>query len=351
MARASSILERGKKRRATEHAQPMPRHIEPMLAVLSDLPSAREEGKYNFEFKWDGVRGLCYYDGSDLCLESRNRLDITIRYPELQAMGRALGRRSVILDGEIVALDDAGRASFTRLQRRMHVNDHHAIARLMKTVPIFYVLFDLLYLDGKWIGDEPYTRRRKLLEEVTVAGPSWQITPAHLGEGQVMLDAARQNHLEGVVAKKLDSAYEPGRRSPGWRKIKIIQRQEFVIGGWIPEGGDDTSRVGAIQIGYHDCDRKLRFAGSVGTGYRAADHEMLVKLFAKHARGSNPFVEKLPKKGVLFLEPKLVAEIEYRRWPEGGLVQQGAYKGLRPDKDARKVVKEVIGGPCNPSSK
>src|SRR5437763_11624777 len=136
MARAASMLERARPRRSQNKSESMPRHIEPMLAVLSDLPNQREEGGYNFEFKWDGVRALCYYDGSDLCLESRNRLDITIRYPELQALSRVLGRRSAILDGEVVALDSAGRASFPRLQQRMHVSDHGAIARLMKTVPV-----------------------------------------------------------------------------------------------------------------------------------------------------------------------------------------------------------------------
>src|SRR5437762_1085512 len=132
MARAPSILERARSRKSARPAQPMPRHIEPMLAVLSDLPSESVQAGFNFEFKWDGVRALCYYDGSDVCLESRNRLDITIRYPELHALARVLGRRSAILDGEVVALDSAGRASFSRLQQRVLVNDRSAIARLMK---------------------------------------------------------------------------------------------------------------------------------------------------------------------------------------------------------------------------
>jgi bifunctional non-homologous end joining protein LigD len=318
----------------------MPRHVDPMLAMLSDLPA--DPQNYNFEFKWDGVRALCFHDGATLRLESRNQLDITPRYPELHTLARVLGKRSAILDGEVVAMDSNGTPSFPRLQRRMHVRDARAIQRLMNGTPVFYVLFDVVYLDGRWTGRRPYTERRRLLEELTVAGPSWQITPAHLGEGKTMLEAARENRLEGIVAKRLDSTYEPGRRSPAWLKIKIIQRQEFVIGGWIPEASQRANRIGAIQIGYYDCDKKLRYAGAIGTGFNASDHEALTRLFARQVRRASPFADPLPKRGVTFLNPLLVAEVEYRRWPDGGLVQQGAFKGLRPDKNPTDVMKEQL---------
>jgi bifunctional non-homologous end joining protein LigD len=318
----------------------MPADIQPMLATLyPSLPANADD--YVFEYKWDGVRALCYYDGRHLHLRSRNNLDITQRYPELHALGHAMGSRPAVLDGEIIAMDDLDRPSFARLQRRMHVNDPRLIQRLMKEVPVFYVLFDVLYLDGKNTMKLPYIERRSLLEDLTVAGPYWQRTPAHRGQGTLMLEAAQQNHLEGIIAKKIDSPYEPGRRSDAWLKIKIIQRQEFVIGAWIPEQGHRKNHVGALLMGYYDCNGNLRYAGKVGTGFNANMHAQLTTLFDKHQRPTTAFNDPLPKSNTIYLDPVLIAEIEYRRWPDGGLVQQGAFKGLRTDKRAREIMREV----------
>src|SRR5439155_19099597 len=231
-----------------------------VLALLSaHLPADGQN--WAFEYKWDGVRALAYHDGNSFTLESRNRLNITERYPELRALRESLGRRTVVLDGEIVALDEMDRPSFARLQRRMHVNDHAAIMRLMREVPILYVLFDVLYLDGRSLLDAPYSKRRALLEELTLAGPNWQVTPAHIDRGKAMLEAARENRLEGLVAKRLDSLYEPGRRSPMWLKVKIVQRQEFVIAGWTGESTGLADRIGTMLLGYYDCDGRLHYAG------------------------------------------------------------------------------------------
>jgi bifunctional non-homologous end joining protein LigD len=337
MQRASTIV-RGRSRSAAK--DPMPADIMPMLATLaSSLPANTDD--YFFEFKWDGVRAIAYYDGRQLQLRSRNNLDITRRYPELHTLEEALGSRTAVLDGEIIAMDELDRPSFTRLQRRMHVNDPRMILRLMNEVPVFFVLFDILYLDGKNTMKRPYVERRELLEEVTIAGPHWQRTPAHRGEGKLMLEAAEQNHLEGIVAKKIDSPYQPGKRSDCWLKIKIIQRQELIIGGWIPEQGNRKFEIGALLMGYYDCDGNLHYAGSVGTGFNAKTRAQLISVFEKHQRATSAFKEALPKRGVNYLEPVLVAEIEYRRWPEGGLMQQGAFKGLRTDKPAREIIREV----------
>ncbi len=322
----------------------MPQHIQPMLAVLSQLPA--DDWNWAFEYKWDGVRAIAYHERDRFLIESRNQLDITRRYPELTALHDSLGKRNAILDGEIVALDNLDRPSFARLQRRMHVNDASQIARFVGEVPILYVLFDVLHLDGKSLMDRPYTERRAILEELTLAGPAWQVTPSYVARGVQMLEAARQNALEGLVAKKLDSDYVPGRRSPDWLKIKIIQRQEFVIAGWTPESTGLRDRIGTMLLGYYDCNGKLRYAGHVGTGLVGQDHPVLMRQFEKLARTTNPFVEKLPaaRRGgakIMFLEPQLVGEVEYRRWPEAGLVQQASFKGLRRDKSAKLVVKEV----------
>jgi bifunctional non-homologous end joining protein LigD len=323
----------------------MPASIRPMLATLSaSLPADQE--RWSFEYKWDGVRAIAYWDGRRLKIESRNQLEITHRYPELHALAEAMGSRTLVLDGEIVALDAAERPSFERLQRRMHVQDRGAIRRLMGEVPVYYLIFDLLYLDGRSLTSMPLIQRRDMLEELTLVGATWRLSPADVAEGQAMLEAARQQNLEGIVAKRLDSLYEPGRRSPAWLKIKIIARQEFVVGGWVPEGNQDRGRVGALMLGYYEPQargaRRLRYAGSVGSGFNAEWHRRLVALLAATPRTDSPFADAVPKAGVRFVEPKLVTEVEYRRWPAGGMVQQAAFKGLRVDKDPQHVVDERV---------
>src|SRR5579884_3255472 len=346
MARSSAMLS-GPRRRARVAPQPMPTRIQPMLAVLSQrLPA--DESNWSFEYKWDGVRALCYWDGRRMLLHSRNLLDITRRYPELHELGSALGKAGVILDGEILALDDDGRPSFPRLQRRMHAEGAEHIGRLTREVPVWYVLFDVLYANGQSTMDLPYTRRREILESLTVAGPAWQITPAHTGDGEAMLRAAERVGMEGVVAKRLDSVYEPGRRSPAWLKIKVVFGQELVIGGWVPEKGENRSRVGALLMGYYECPRdsppKLRYAGKVGTGFNSALHASLTRLLEHRGSPVSPFVDKVPKPHALWVRPELVAEVQYRRWPEGGQIQQASFKGLRADKKPTEVVKELQGG-------
>src|SRR4051812_3242927 len=218
MPRSSAILARPRRARSASSSPaasipganarstaPMPRHIDPMLAVLSTLPPSRDMAKYAFEYKWDGVRALGYLDGTGssprLHLESRNLLDITHKYPELHALAKAVGKHRAIFDGEIIALDDLGRPSFPRLQQRMGVVNPPA--SLMAQVPVYYALFDLLWLDGRSLMDEPWERRREILEGLTVAGPNWHVSPAHVGEGATMHAAAEENQLEGIVAKRL----------------------------------------------------------------------------------------------------------------------------------------------------
>jgi bifunctional non-homologous end joining protein LigD len=340
MAGSPSILARRRKNAGDSSATPA--LVEPMLAVPSDLPS--DAAKYAFEWKWDGVRAMCYYDrgraeGPRFTLRSRNQIDITSRYPELAALPAALRCRQAILDGEIVAMDDIGRPSFALLQRRMHVGDPPPALR--KAVPALYVIFDILYRDGQSLLERPLSERRKCLEAVVADGPYWQMTSSHGSDAAAaMLEAARQNGLEGVVAKRLDSRYEPGKRSPAWRKVKVIQRQEFVVGGWVPEEGGRGDRIGSMLLGYYDASGALRYAGRVGTGLNDADHARLLPILRSRHRGTSPFSEKVPGTNVRFLAPEVVVEVEFRRWSEGGRLQHGAFKGVRFDKEPRRVVKE-----------
>ena len=314
----------------------MPELIEPMLATLSSrLPAA--QGDYAYEYMWDGVRAICRWDGKRFSLQSRNRLDISNRYPELWPLGDVFGSRSVMLDGEVIALDEAERPSFSRLQRRMHVRDMGAVRRLMGEVPVYFVIFDVLWLDGKSLIERAWTERRDRLEELTLSGPAWLPSPAHIGEGAGVLAAAKQMKLEGIVAKKLDSPYRPGVRSPEWLKIKNVNDQEFVVGGWIPEAGTRTNRIGSLLIGYYDEAKRFRYAGGVGTGFNDEDHRRLSQMLQSLGQKESPFADPVPKRGALFVKPKVVAQIEYRRMGPQGIIQQAAFKGLRTDKNAKDV--------------
>ena len=254
-------------------ADNLPAAIEPMLAVSANLPD--DPDNWAFEYKWDGVRCMSFWNGRELRLLIRNHKLITQRYPELEPFGRR--RSAEIFDGEIIALDAAGHPSFGELQQRMHVD--HPTPELIRRTPIWYVVFDVLYARSRLLLERPYNQRREILESTLIAGDTWHISPSHVGQGKAMLESARKNCMEGVVAKLLSSAYLPGRRSPAWRKIKIVFGQEFVIGGWIPEKGDRLDRVGrfsGLRPGAGGGKDVLRYAGRVGTGFDALTHATLV---------------------------------------------------------------------------
>ena len=317
-------------------AGPLSGHIEPMLATLGTLPARQAD--WAFEYKWDGVRAICYYDGRRVRLDSRNLLDITARYPEFGELEGVLGRRTAILDGEIIALDEAGRPSFHHLQRRMHL-DASRVGAVAAQVRAFYYLFDVLLLDGASTMQLPYRRRRAILEGLGVDGVSCRLPPSCPAEGDAVLHAAREQGLEGVLAKRLDSVYEPGRRSPHWVKIKLVSAQEFVIGGWTSERGT-AGRIGSLLLGVYDRGHDLQYVGSVGTGFAGDDHELLLGKLRPLERPQSPFAGKVPKPEAHFVAPQLVAHVEYRRWPGDAQVQQASFKGLRADMPARQVIRE-----------
>jgi bifunctional non-homologous end joining protein LigD len=313
-----------------------------MTAVLGHgLPTG--DG-WAFELKWDGLRALAYVvDGGVRCF-TRNGNEVTHRYPELHDLGVALAGHDAVLDGEIVAFDGEGRPSFERLQRRMHVEDRGSIERLRVEIPAVYVLFDVLWLDGSLVTGEPYRVRRELLESLGLDGPAWRTPPYEAGDGSATSAVSEQFGLEGVVAKRLDSPYEPGRRSPSWVKVKRTRRQEFVVGGWLPGEGSRRGTVGSLLVGYHergpDGSSRLRYAGRVGSGFTRADLSELSRLFERCARPTSPFGAGTPPKGARWVEPVLVVEVKFAHWTASGGIRAPVFVGYRTDKPAEEVVRE-----------
>ncbi len=319
--------------------EPMPEHVVPMMArPATEIPRAEKD--WSFELKWDGVRAIAYARPGRLRLESRNQREITDSYPELRGLLRDLGMREAVLDGEIVAFDDNGRPSFERLQRRMHVTSPASVRRLQSSVPVVYAIFDLLYLDGHSLLGLPYRERRERLEALELSGPAWQVPTAHAGQGSDLLEATRERELEGVIAKRLGSPYEPGRRSGAWLKVKNRLRQEFVIGGWLPGEGRRRERIGALLVGYFE-DGSFVCAGRVGTGFTEQTLAELARRLAPLQRDRSPFssAPALPRNAV-FVEPELVAEVEFVQWTAEGVLRAPSFKGLRDDLDAAGVRRE-----------
>jgi bifunctional non-homologous end joining protein LigD len=328
--------------------EPMAEHVVPMLASSGQMPP--HGAGWEFEVKWDGVRAIAYVRPGRLRLESRNLNDITDAYPEVRGLLRQLGMREAVLDGEIIAFDEAGRPSFERLQRRMHVSSSSVIRRRVADTPVVYAIFDLLYLDGHSLMGLPYSERRDRLEELALSGPAWRVPARHGDDGAALLDATRKQGLEGVVAKRRDSRYEPGRRTRAWVKVKHTRRQELVIGGWLPGEGRRSRRIGALLVGYRDGagpDAPLRFAGRVGTGFTDAVLDELAQRLGPLRRDSSPFDPRprLPRNAV-FVEPSLLAEIEFTQWTADGMMRAPSFKGLRDDKPAGEVVNEGSARPA-----
>jgi bifunctional non-homologous end joining protein LigD len=311
--------------------EPMPPRVTPMLAKPSKELPPDDEG-WAYEIKWDGVRAIAYSEPGRIRFESRNHNDISHSYPELKALNRALSSHRAILDGEIVAFDDNGRPSFGRLQGRMHVSSEAAARRRVKDTPVVYVVFDLLWLDGHSLMDQPYEERRARLQELELQGRHWQ-TPDHVvGSGTAVLEASRASGLEGVLAKQLDSPYLPGRRSPCWLKVKNVLRTDVVVGGWLPGEGKRRDRIGALLVGLPDKGR-LRYAGRVGTGFTDGELTRLARTLEE--RPDSPFhSEPEPPRGAFFVQPTRVAEVEFSEWTSDGILRHPSYKGLREEAPA-----------------
>jgi bifunctional non-homologous end joining protein LigD len=317
----------------------LPELLRPMLATLGELPSSVQDDRFGYETKWDGVRTIAYLDGGTVRLLSRNDLDVTATYPELGGMADAVGV-SAIVDGEVVAYDRHGKVSFGALQPRMHLQNAAQVRRLAEEVPVTYCVFDLLFLDGHDTVSLPYRQRRELLEALDLNGPQWSTPPYQVGGGAAALARARELGVEGIVAKRLTSRYEPGRRSKDWIKVKNTATQEVVLGGWRPGKGNRAGTIGSLLLGLPSPDG-LRYAGQVGTGFTRAILADLQRRLEALDRRTSPFAEPLPSaeaRDAHWVSPKLVGEVEFTEWTRDGRLRHPSWRGLRPDKSPDEVV-------------
>ena len=322
---------------------PMPSTIHPMLATLVDKPF--DNADWLFEIKWDGYRSVAFLDGGKARLVSRNQNEMTSQYPELRDLPEYVRARTAILDGEIVALDDSGRPSFSLMQQRTGISGNgRRVKASDRTVPIAYYVFDLLYLDGYDLTRVDLEKRKELLAGIIAGSGLVRYSDHHLEQGTALYEAAKQQGLEGIVAKRRNSCYEQ-KRSREWLKMKITRQQECVIGGYTDPRGS-REHFGSIVLGLYDEKGRLLHVGQAGSGFTEKTHEDMWRLLQKLKSDKNPFANKVEStRRTHWVKPELVAEIKFSEWThetDGGGVKMRApvYQGLRTDKSPLECVFE-----------
>jgi bifunctional non-homologous end joining protein LigD len=302
--------------------------LAPMLATHGSVAKLTAS-QWAFEAKWDGYRLLVDADHGEVRLRSRSGRDLTEEFPQLHSLAADLGDHHAVLDGEVVALDASGVPRFSDMQNRA------------RATRIEFRAFDLLYLDGRSLLRVKYRDRRKLLETLAFAG-GLNVPDLLSGDGAEALEYSRKHQWEGVIAKKRDSAYQPGRRSASWVKDKYWKTQEVVIGGWRAGAGGRTSGIGSLLMGIPSAEG-LHFAGRVGTGFTERDLARLKKTLEPLHTDESPFNARLSSqdaKGVTFVKPTLVGEVRYSEWTSDDRLRQPSWRGLRPDKEPGQVIRE-----------
>jgi len=318
---------------------PLLSKIEPMLASAAEEPF--DSPDFTYEPKWDGVRTIAFVDGGEVRLQTRNLLDCTKQYPEATQAAEALtGAYHAILDGEVVALDEKGVPSFQRLQPRMHVSDESTVRKLRRSTPVIYEVFDILYADGEDLTRKPLRERLRRLDEALTPMGSIRRSEGFPGTGVALFAAAREQGIEGIVAKRLDSIYLPGARSPAWVKIKAFRTMECVIGGWTAGQGGRTKTLGALLLGVYR-DGKLQPVGHVGTGFDERTLRDLLRILEEHESPTSPFATKpRTNQPARWCLPELVCEVEYAEITRDGTLRHPTYRGLRQDVDPRDATGE-----------
>ncbi|MEV0153031.1 non-homologous end-joining DNA ligase [Micromonospora sp. NPDC050686] len=304
--------------------------LKPMLAMTGQLPVG---AGWAYEFKWDGIRALADIVNHRQHLYARSGVDITVAYPELITLAEQVD--DALLDGEVVLFTD-GQPSFTALAERMHVRNAAKAARLAAGVPVTYMIFDLLRLRGRDLTGLPYRERRAELEALGLGAARWAVPPA-FPDGPATYQAAGEHGLEGVMAKRVDSAYRPGVRSPDWVKVKLEVTGDFVVGGWRP----GARKIGGLLVGVPGPDGRLVYRGRVGGGIGAAIERELLRELEPLRAGGSPFAGDVPRedaRGAIWVTPRVVVEVKYgQRTPDGRLRFPRILR-LRPDKPAEEVV-------------
>jgi bifunctional non-homologous end joining protein LigD len=309
---------------------PMPRSLDPMKAQLVDDPFDNE--RWLFEVKWDGIRLISFIDNGEVSLQTRSRRIVDTEYPQLQAISRLVKAKQAVLDGEIVALDHEGRPSFQLLQNRER-----------DPVPLQYVVFDVVYADGQRLFKVPLEDRKRLLRNLFADTSLLKYSEHVIGEGKAFFKAAKQNRLEGIVAKLRDSPYQPGVRSSAWLKIKAVLQQEVVIGGFTAPRAS-RKYFGALIVGVYE-DGKLVYTGHVGGGFDEKTLAELYNLMKPLIVKSPPFSGTPPRANEkpTWVKPLLVAEVKFAEWTRDGVMRQPVFLGLRDDVDLREVRRELPG--------
>ncbi|HEY4854796.1 MAG TPA: non-homologous end-joining DNA ligase [Streptosporangiaceae bacterium] len=307
-----------------------PALIPPMLAVPArELPAP--EAEWAAEVKWDGVRAVAYVSAGGLRLVSRNGRDMTRAYPELAELAELAGQagaRRMVLDGEIVAFA-RGRPSFAGLQRRMVARE--PAPYLVAAFAVTYLAFDIMYLDGQQLAGRPYVERRAILEALGLASGHVHVPPSFPGGGRAVRAVSIQQGLEGVVVKRLDSPYLPGRRSASWLKIKNRRVADVTVGGISPGQGERAGQIGSLLVGV-PAGPGLVYAGRVGTGFTRPEMGLLLARLAPLRRDSPPFTTPVPAahaRNVIWVQPQLVIEVTFAEWTPGGILRAAAYRGMK----------------------
>lgn len=309
-----------------------------MLATLGkQMPTG---SRWAFEFKWDGVRTVVGVSGGVVRAMSRNDIDVTLGYPELQDLPAQLGSVDVVLDGELVTLTPAGAPSFGLLQQRMHVRNPDQA--LISRYPVLYYVFDLLWIDGATITGWPYQRRREALEGLKLhSNRPMSVPPRFPGPGSDVLDAAGENGLEGVIAKANDSTYDPGKRSLAWIKVPFNQNHDVIIVGWKAGAGRRSGMIGSLLLGAYNDEGKLEFIGHVGTGFTDKTLRELAAQLAPLKRATSPVdAQEIPREHARhahWIDPVLVGEVRFRNWTPEGRLRHASWRRLRSDKDPEEI--------------
>jgi bifunctional non-homologous end joining protein LigD len=337
-----ALVAKGRRKVIGGRRQMVVKEVSPMLATLGSENGLGDEEEWAFEMKWDGIRAIATVENGQARYVSRNGIDLTVSYPELAELSVAV-QGDAIVDGEIVALDKKGRPNFGLLQSRMKLTKQADVEKAMKSTPVHFMAFDLLALDGEPLLERSYEDRREALEDAITETARVRVPPAFDGDLSAAMSSSLQLGLEGVMAKRRDGLYRPGQRSQGWVKIKHHRSQEVVIAGWRPGNGRRAGTVGSLLLGIPDEDG-LRYVGRVGTGFGDKELDDLAGRLAKLKRNTTPLhsVPSADARGVHWVTPKLVGEVEFSEWTHTGRLRQPSWRGLRTDKAPTDVVEESV---------